>query len=119
MNKDFSERFEQFNDSIQKYIKVQLDLIKLTIIEKAAKVASFVFIAAVVVFFFLFILATGIAAFAVWYGETYNDYVEGLLLAGGGLVVLTILLIVVGRIVITGTIVKSFGSKWFKDDKDV
>lgn len=118
MSKDVTDSIEQLNGSVRSYIKVNLDLIKLTLIEKAAKIVSIVYILTVVLFFFLLIIATGIAAFAVWYGETYNDYVGGLLIAGGGLLFITLLLVLVGKKLLSNTIIRSFGSKMFKDEKD-
>ncbi|HZH71449.1 MAG TPA: phage holin family protein [Mariniphaga sp.] len=118
MSKDLTDSIEQLNGSVRNYIKVNIDLIKLTLIEKAAKIVSIVYILMVVLFFFLLIIATGIAAFAVWYGETYNDYVGGLLIAGGGLFLITLLLVIVGKKLLSNTIIRSFGSKMFKDEKE-
>lgn len=117
MSKDLTESIEQLNGSVRNYVQVKLDLIKLTVIEKAAKVVSIVYILAVVMFFFLLIIATGVAAFAVWYGETYNDYVAGLLIAGGGLLVITILLVIIGKKLLSNGIIRAFAGKMFTDDK--
>lgn len=118
MSKDLSESIEQLNGSVRNYIKVNLDLIKLTIIEKAAKIISIVYILLIVLFFFLLIFATGIAAFAVWYGETYDNYVAGLLYAGGGLLIFTFLLVIIGKKLLSNTIIRSFGNKMFDDDDE-
>lgn len=118
MSKDLTDSIEQLNGSVRNYVRVKLDLIKLTIIEKAAKIVSFIYIGAVVMFFFLLIIATGVAAFAVWYGETYNDYVVGLLIAGGGLLLLTILLVLIGKKLLSNGIIRGFAGKMFKEDPE-
>lgn len=110
-----TDSIEQLNGSVRNYVRVKLDLIKLAIIEKAAKIVSLIYVAAVVMFFFLLIIATGVAAFAVWYGETYNDYVAGLLIAGGGLLLLTILLVLIGKKLLSNGIIRAFAGKMFKE----
>jgi hypothetical protein len=116
MNKDSSESFGQLNSSLKNYVQVKLDLLKLTILEKAAKIISIIYVLLVVMFFFLLIIATGVAAFAVWYGETYNDYVGGLLIAGGGLLLITLLLVVIGKMVLSNSIIRIFSSMMFKEE---
>lgn len=117
MSKDLTNSIEQLNSSVRNYVKVKLDLIKLTILEKAAKTISIVYVLLVVMFFFLLIVATGVAAFAVWYGETYNDYVAGLLIAGGGLILITLLLVVIGKKLLSNTIIRAFSAMMFKEEK--
>lgn len=117
MSKDFTESIGQLDSSVRNYVKVKLELIKLTILEKAAKIISVIYVLLIVMFFFLLIIATGVAAFAVWYGETYNDYVGGLLIAGGGLLLVTILLVVIGKKLISNGIIRALSSFMLKDDK--
>ena len=119
MSKDLTDSIEQLNGSVRNYVQVKIDLIKLTVIEKAAIIVSGIYVLAVVMFFFLLIIATGIAAFAVWYGETYNDYAGGLLIAAGGLLLFTLLLVVIGKKLLSNTIIRSFADKMIKDDKDL
>ncbi len=115
MSKDLTDSLDQLNGSVRNYVKVKLDLIKLSIVEKAAKVISVLYILAVVMFFFLLIIAVGVAAFAVWYGETYNDYVGGLLFAGGGLIFITFLLVLIGKKMLSNAIIRAFAGKMFVD----
>ncbi len=117
MSKDFTDSIEQLDSSVRNYVKVKLELIKLTILEKAAKIISVIYILLVVMFFFLLIIATGVAAFAVWYGETYNDYVGGLLIAGGGLILVTFLLVVIGKKLLSNGIIRGLSALMLKDDK--
>lgn len=118
MSKDLTDSIEQLNGSVRNYVQVKLDLIKLTLIEKAAKVISLIYVLAVIMFFFLLIIAVGIAAFAVWYGETYNDYVGGLLIAGGGLILITFLLVVIGKKLLSNSIIRAFAGKMFSNNKE-
>ncbi len=115
MSKDLTDSIEQLNGSVRNYIQVKLDLIKLTILEKAAKIISVIYVLFVIMFFFLLIIATATAAFAVWYGETYNDYVGGLLIAAGGLFLITILLVVIGKMLLSNTIIRTFSGMMFKE----
>ena len=115
MSKDLTDSIAELNGSVRNYVQVKLDLIKLTLIEKAAKVISLIYVLAVVLFFFLLIIAVGVAAFAVWYGEKFNDYVGGLLIAGGGLILITLLLLVIGRKMLSNSIIRGFAGKMFVD----
>ena len=117
MSKDFADSIDQLNGSVRSYIQVKLDLIKLTIIEKAAKIISVIYVVTVLMFFSMLIIAVGVAAFAVWYGETYNDYVGGLLISGGALLLIALLLIGIGKKLLSNTIIRAFAGKMFKDEK--
>ena len=117
MSKDVTDSIGQLNSSVRNYVKVKLDLIKLSILEKAAKTISVIYVLLVVMFFFLLIIATGVAAFAVWYGETYNDYVGGLLIAGGGLIVVTFLLVVIGKKLLSNGIIRALSALMLKDEE--
>ncbi len=128
MSKELTSSIEQLNSSVRNYIKIKLDLIKLTVLEKAAKTISIVYVLLVVMFFFQLIIATGVAAFAVWYGQEYsvanasvtltdNKYDEGLLIAGGGLILITLLLVVVGKKLLSNIIIRVLSAAMFKDEK--
>jgi hypothetical protein len=119
MSKDLTDDVGQLTGSVKRYIQAKLDLLKLTILEKATKVISIIYVLVVLLFFSLLIFAVGIAAFVVWFGETYNDFVGGLLIAGGGLIALTLLLTLLGKLILSNTIIRIFSAVMFKDDKTI
>ena len=118
MSKNLTEDISELNIAVRKYVHARLDLIKLSILDKAAKTVTILYVLMVVLFFSLLIVAVGVAAFAVWYGETYNDYVGGLLISGGALLLLAILLIVVGRKLLSNTIIRNVSKSFFKKESN-
>jgi hypothetical protein len=116
MSNDLIDSVGQLNGSVKKYLQAKLDILKLTILEKASKVISLIYVLVVLLFFALLIIAVGVAAFVVWYGETYNNFVDGLLIAGGGLIAVTLLLTVLGKLILSNAIIRIFSAIMFKDE---
>jgi hypothetical protein len=118
MSKNLTEDISELNIAVRKYVNARLDLIKLSILDKAAKTVTILYVLMIVLFFSLLIVAVGVAAFAVWYGETYNDYVGGLLIGGGALLLIAVLLIVVGKKLISNTIIRNVSKSFFKKESN-
>ena len=118
MSRNLTEDIGELNIAVRNYVHARLDLIKLSVLDKAAKAVTIFYVLMIVLFFSLLIVAVGVAAFAVWYGETYNDYVGGLLISGGALLVLAILLIVIGKRLLSNTIIRNVSKSFFKKESN-
>jgi hypothetical protein len=118
MSRNLIEGVDDLNVAVKNYIHAKLNLIKLTVLEKAARTITLIYVLMVVLFFALIIVAVGVAAFAVWYGERYNDYVAGLLFGGGGLILVALLLILIGKHFLSNSIIRNFSEKLFRDNKN-
>lgn len=116
MSKNLADNISELNVAVRNYVQARVDLLKINVLEKAATTITILYILMVVLFFALLIVAVGVAAFAVWYGETYNDYVGGLLISGGGLILLALILVIAGKALLSNTIIRAGARSLFKDD---
>ena len=118
MSKNLTENIGELGGSAKSYVQVKIDLAKLTLLEKVTRFTSYLFNLIVVMLFFLLVFGFGAAAFAVWYGQTYNNYFEGVLIAGGGLIVMVLLFILLRHRLITNPLVRNFSDILFDDEEE-
>ncbi|MCW0483044.1 hypothetical protein N2K84_09910 [Prolixibacteraceae bacterium A06] len=118
MKSNLSDNFHELNQSVQDYLKVRLDLVKLTLLEKMTKIS--VFLISTVVFILLgmifFLFAT--TAFVVWYGNQFQDYLTGLFIVTGVVVLIGLLFLLLRKSLITTTIIQKLSSILFEEDEE-
>ena len=105
-------------DSLERYLELRLDLIKLSILSKISKISVFLITALVLVLLGSAFILFGAAAFVVWYGNTYGDYLMGLLMVTGFILFLGILFYLLRRPLISSIVIKSFAGILFENDDD-
>lgn len=118
MSKNLTENIGELGGSAKNYVQVKIDLAKLTLLEKVTRFTSYLFSVIVVMLFLLLAFGFGAAAFAVWYGQTYNNYFEGVLIAGGGLILLALLFVLLRHKIITNPLIRNFSDILFDDDEE-
>lgn len=116
MKTNLSNSFNELNESVQDYLKTRTELIKLTVLEKMTKISVYLLnllsgIIFAALFFFFFS-----AAFIVWYGLRFNDFLTGLFIVIGFLLFLLILYFVLKRTFITSSIIENLSSILFEDE---
>lgn len=118
MSKNLTENIGELSGSVKSYVQVKIDLAKLTLLEKVTRFTSYLFSLIVVMLFILLVFAFGAAAFAVWYGQTYNNYFEGVLIAGGGLILLALLFVLLRHQIITNPLIRNFSDILFEEEEE-
>jgi len=118
MSKDLKRHINEFNGVFKKYVKARIDLLKLSILEKTSGFLSFLFSLLFVVLIAGLVLAFGAAAFAVWYGQTYNNYVDGLLISGGVLLVVAVVFLFIGKKLILSAVVRNLSEILFELEEE-
>jgi hypothetical protein len=118
MSSDLSRHIGEFFRVLQNLAKAKLDLLKLSLIEKSSGFFSFIFSSLFAVLVAGLTVAFGAAAFAVWYGETYHNYVEGLLIAAGILLVIAVIFFLIGRRLLVSVVIRNFSEILFEDDEE-
>jgi len=118
MSSELSRHVGEFLHVLQKLIKAKADLLKLTVIEKSSGFASFIFSTLFAVVVAALMLGFGAAACAVWYGETYHNYVIGLLISAAILLVVVIIFFLIGRKLLVSVVIKNFIEILFEDEED-
>lgn len=117
MSKNLTENFGELSGSAKNYVQAKIDLTKLTLLEKVTRFTSSFFTIVVVILFFTLVLGFGAAAFAVWYGQTYNNYFEGVLIAGGSLLFLALIFVLLRHKILTNPLLRNFSDILFEEDE--
>jgi hypothetical protein len=118
MSKNLTENIGELSGSVKSYVQVKIDLARLTLLEKVTRFTSYLFSVIVVMLFLILAFGFGAAAFAIWYGQAYNNYFEGVLIAGGGLVVLAFLFVLLRHQIITNPLIRNFSEILFDDEEE-
>ncbi|MFA5588299.1 MAG: hypothetical protein WC987_05990 [Mariniphaga sp.] len=116
MSKDIRSNLGELNDSLKEYVQIKIDLFKLSLLEKSTKFTSYLFVFRIVLKFAILIIGFAAATFAVWYGETHDDLVGGLLIATGALIVLALVFIIFRKQVVTNSILRNFSEILLEDE---
>ena len=117
MSNELVKNLGELNGSVKSYVQAKIDLAKLSILEKTTRLATYLINFQVVVMFLIMALGFGAAAFAVWYGQTYNNYFEGLLIAGSSLIVICLVFVVLRKRIITASVIRNFSEILFTDEE--
>lgn len=117
MSNELSKNISELSGSAKNYVQTKVDLLKLSMLEKTSRFATYLFSVMVVVLFATLVLAFAAAAFAVWYGQTYNNYVDGVLIAAGCLLALGILFILLRKVLITSSVIRNFSEIMFEEEE--
>lgn len=118
MSKNLSDNFNELGDVTKKYVQTRIDLVKLTVLSKATQVTSYLISNLILALGGALILFFVLAAFVVWYGQTYGDYLTGLLLAIGVLVVLFVLFALFRNQIISSMVLRKYSSMLFEEEEE-
>ncbi len=118
MSKNLTENIGELSGSAKSYVQAKIDLAKLTLLGKMSRFISSLFTVIVVVLFFMLVIGFGAAAFAIWYGQTYNNYFEGVLIAGGCLIVVGLIFVLLRHKILTNPLLRNFSEILFEEDEN-
>ena len=118
MSKNLSDNFSGVSDTVKEYIKARFDLIKLGMLEKATQISALLIGGLISVLLIMIAVFFAFAAFVVWYGQVYNDYLTGLFIAVGSLFVLAILFFVLKKPLLTSIILRKYSSILFDENEE-
>jgi len=117
MSDRITERIAGLNDSVKDYLKARLDLYKLLLLKKATQSMSFLFGMLAVILLCTIILIFAGAAFTLWYGNTYNNYLNGALIVIGVFLFLAIMVIVFRKQLITSMFLRNISEIIYEEDE--
>lgn len=118
MSKNLAGNISELSDVTKKYIQARIDLVKLTFISKATRITTHLISSFILSMACALILFFILAAFVVWYGQVYHDYLTGLLLAIGILVVLTVIFALTKNQIVTSIVLRKYSSMLFEEDEE-
>jgi len=119
MKDNMTDSFNKLKDTATDYAKLQLKLFKLHVIQKINEISvliisSFIFI--LIGFIFLLFIS---AAFVVWYGTTFGNYLTALLIIIGFIILLFLIFYIKGRKWISSGIMKNLSSMISEDEENL
>lgn len=117
MSKDLSDNMLELNEAVKNYFQTKLDLAKLTVLEKITRFSLYLISFQITILFFFLILAFLTTAFVIWYHQTYQDLLTGLLIASGFLIVTSLLFFVFRKKLITKNLLHNFSDILFDEDE--
>ncbi len=118
MSNDLTKNIAELNSSAKEYFKVKVDLIKISLLEKTTKLTAVLINFWIITTLLIFVLTFVVAAFAVWYGMTYNNFPGGLLIAGCFLLLVTLLFYVLRKKIITTTVLRYYSEIILNNEND-
>lgn len=118
MSKDLSDNMLELNAAVKNYLQTRLDLIKITMLEKIAKFSLYIISFLVIILFIFLILACISTAFVIWYDQTYDNMLIGLLIALGFLVFTCFLFILFGKKIIMKNVLQNVSEILFEENQN-
>jgi len=118
MSNDLTKNISKLNDSAKNYFQAKVDLIKISLLEKSTKITAMLINILIFILLIFWMLGFAVAAFAAWYGNTYNDYPKGILIAAGIMLILVLLFIVFRKSIITTSVLRYYSRIIFEDENE-
>ncbi len=118
MKTTLSNNFKELGDSVKEYFNIRLELAKLSIVEKLVKIIVLRISLLVIILATTILFLFASAAFVIWYGSNYQDYLTGLFIVMGFVVVLTLLFYVFRRILVESYFIRKLSSILLQDEDD-
>jgi hypothetical protein len=118
MSKDLISNIAELQVAVKNYAQNKIDLIQLSIVEKASRIFSTLISSLVVILMSVLIIGFGTTAFVVWYHQTYNNLFDGLFIGIGFLIVLLVLFILLRNKIITSFMVRYFSEILIDEEDD-
>lgn len=119
MQKNIEKEFNDFKEVLKEYLEIQLDLEKLSLLEKLSRFGAYLFKIVIVVYFSIIIVGAFLGALAVWFGNIFNNYFVGVLIAGAGLFILAVILILMRKKIAVNSIVSNFSRIMLNDEEKI
>lgn len=113
-----SESIEALKESLERYLNLRVELVKLSVLTKVSKITVFLITSLVMILLGSAFLLFGAAAFVVWFGTTYGNYLLGLLIISGFILILGVLFYILRRPLISSVVIKAFAGILFENDED-
>lgn len=118
MSRNLKKDISNLNDSAKDYFQIKVDLIKVSLLEKSTRLTSLLINIWILVSLIIWLLGFVVAAFAVWYGNTYSNYTEGLLIAGGLILFAALLFVILRKKIVTTSVLQHFSKIIFDDENN-
>nr|WP_321358086.1 hypothetical protein [uncultured Draconibacterium sp.] len=117
MSDKLTKSMAGLNEAVKQYTQARIDLVKLLFLKKTSKYMSVLFGLLIIVLLSALILAIAGVMFILWYGQTYNNYLEGAFIVLGIFIILLIVLLIFRKRILTSFFLSHFSEILFEDDE--
>jgi hypothetical protein len=117
MSKELTKNIGELNGSVKSYMQAKIDLVKLTLLERLSRFTAYLFNVVIIIMFSILILGFAATAFALWYGKTFNNYLEGVLIAGGCLIIAALIFWLFRKKIVTNSVISNFSEILFEEQE--
>lgn len=117
-NKTLQENLSELNDVVQSYLSARLNLVKVILLEKIAKIGVYLFTSAFLMVAGLGILLLLSFAFSFWYGERYGSVAMGFLIATLFYTSITFAIYGFRRQLFANNIIRNISKIFFEDENE-
>lgn len=117
MSDKITDSISGLNDSVKDYIQVRIDLYKLLLLKKTTQSMSFLFGMLIAILMGTIILIFAGAAFTFWYGRTFNNYLNGVLIVIGFFLLATVLILIFRKKILTAVFLKNISEILYEEDE--
>lgn len=115
-NKTLQENLSELNEVVQSYLNARVNLVKVVLLEKIAKIGIYLFTSAFLMVAGLGILLLFSFAFSFWYGERYGSVAMGFLIATLFYTVMTFIIYAFRRQLFANNIIRNISKVFFEDE---
>ncbi|QIA09321.1 hypothetical protein [Draconibacterium halophilum] len=117
MSDNLTESMAGLNEAVKQYVQTRIDLVKLLFLKKTSKYMSILFGMLIIILLSTLILAFAGVMFTFWYGQTYDNYLEGASIVLGSLIFILIVFILFRKKLLTTFFLSNFSEILFEDDE--
>ena len=111
------DNFSELTENVKKYINLRIDMLKLILTEKIAKIASVILFSVIIFILFMFLLLFLSFTFIYWYGATVGPTYAGALIVAGIYFLAGLILVIFRTQFITNPIIRQI-TKVLMDEKN-
>ncbi|MFO7852470.1 MAG: hypothetical protein ACQERS_04300 [Bacteroidota bacterium] len=115
-NKSLQDNFSELQEAVQGYVEARINYWKITIIEKMARVGTYIFSSMLMLFSALFIFLLLALAFSFWFAANHGTITEGLLISAGVFALISIIAYLFRRKIFANSIVKNIAAVIYDDE---
>lgn len=117
MSDNLTESMAGLNTAVKQYVQTRIDLVKLLFLKKTSKYMSILFGMLIIILLSTLVLAFAGVVFTFWYGQTYNNYLEGAFIVLGSLIALLVVFLIFRKKLLTSFFLSNFSEILFEDDE--
>lgn len=118
MKMNLSNNITVIQNLVTEYLSLKLELVKLSVLEKITKITIFLTSLMVIILAINIFIIFASAAFIVWYGANYQDYLTGLLIVMGFVVLMMVIFFLFRRTIFESFFLKTYSSILLEKEND-